>query len=243
MRDAAAVRANNKLVPVAVVVAGLAAGLLTWAPWQPASPGSVASAASAQAGSLATGAPGPLVQPPQSPMPDEAASAALAQGAQLAPVNPLDTMIMPVFRATAQGDLALDAQTRVDVERIQALFEGDEALGKLQDASAPLPDKARRELRELYAQYAQYSQAVARAFPPGQDTESLDDAARQLAGLHELRQQYFGVERTEALFGEEEKTSRELLALMRQSKDTGLSMQDKAAQAQDAWKKNQSPQP
>lgn len=209
----------------------VAAAALAWAPWRAGSP--EAAAPSVQGGT--TGA-GPLVvAPPLSP--STAASAAGTGGAAEASVNPLDMMVQPVFRATAKGDLALDAQTRIDVERIESLYGRDEALARLKDASGALPDKAQRELAELYQQYAQYAQAVAQTYPPGQGGETIDDAARQLNGLHDLRQQYFGAERADALFGEEERISRELLALMRQSKDQNLSLEEKAAQAQEAWKK------
>ncbi len=221
---------KNWIVWVAAAGA-VAAAALAWAPWGPSSP----DAGPAAPLSATTSAPvGPLVVAPLS-SPAAASTAGTGHDAA-ASVNPLDTMIQPVFRATAKGDLALDPQTRVDVERIHALYERDEALARLKEASAQLPDQARRELDELYQQYAQYSQAVAQTFPPGQGGETLDDAARQLSGLHELRQQYFGADKAEAMFGEEERVSRELLVLMRQSKDPKLSLQDKATQAQEAWK-------
>ncbi|RZL11323.1 MAG: hypothetical protein EOP40_03160 [Rubrivivax sp.] len=215
----------------AAAAAVAVAGALAWAPWRAGSPDAAAPAAPG-----VTAGAGPLVVAPA--LSSSAAVGATGTGREAeAAVNPLDTMIQPVFRATATGGLALDAQTRIDVERIESLYERDEALARLNEASGALPDKARRELAELYQQHAQYAQAVAQTYPPGQGGESIDDAARQLNGLHELRQQYFGAERAEALFGEEERISRELLALMRQSKDPGLSLEEKAAQAQEAWKK------
>ena len=222
-----------------VAAAGVvAAAALAWSPWrQTASDADAASASNAQGSTSGTG---PLVVTP--PSSSAAATAAGMGQATVAPVNPLDTMVQPVFRATAQGDLALDAQTRVDVERIHSLYERDEALARLKEASGSLPAHAQRELDALYQQYAQYSQAVAQTYPPGQGGETVDDAARQLEGLHELREQYFGADKAAALFGEEERISRELLALMRQSKDPRLSLEDKAVQAQEAWKKAH-PQP
>lgn len=153
--------------------------------------------------------------------------------------NPLDSMVPPSFRANRQGELAMDPKTRVDVERVHALYPRDEALQKLEAFSEGLPEQARRELKDLFQQYAQYAQAVAQNYPPELTVGSLDEAAHQLTGLHTLRQQYFGVERAEALYGEEEETSRKLLALMAKQSDPNLSLEEKAALAQETLKKSQ----
>lgn len=173
----------------------------------------------------------------------DAASAADGASAPstLKPVSPLDTMILPTFRATNKGTLAMDQQTRLDVERIHALFPRDEAMAKLDSQSSGLPSQAQRDLKALYQQYSQYAQAVAQTFPPGLSSGTLEEATQQLKGLHELRQQYFGAEGAEALFGEEEKTSQELLELMRKQADPKLSLEEKAEQAQAEWKKRQPP--
>ena len=155
------------------------------------------------------------------------------------PASPLDTMILPTFRATAKGDLAMDQQTRLDVERIYALFPRDEARAKLESQSMDLPTQAQRELKDLFQKYAQYAQAVTQAFPPEQSTGSLDDATRQFSGLKDLRRQYFGEDQAQSLFGEEEKTAQELLDLMRKQTDPKLSLEEKAEQAQTDWKKKQ----
>lgn len=153
-------------------------------------------------------------------------------------------MRLPTFRADEHGHLAMDQQTRSDVERIHALFPRDEALAKLDAQSSGLSAMAQRELRDLYQKFSQYSQAVTQAFPPGQESGTLDDAARQLNGLHELRIQFFGSEGAQTLFGEEEKTARELLDLMRKQTDPHLSIQEKAEMAQAEWQRRQAnPQP
>lgn len=211
----------------------LAVAMLAWAAWGPGS----------SAGGGATGTPVPSsgagLQAARLASVGGAASGVGTVPPQTAPFNPLDHVALPVFRATPQGDLLLDAQTRADVERIHGLYERDEALARLNEGADQLSPKAQRELRALYLQYVQYSQAVTQAFPAGQGGTSLDEAARQWSGLHDLRVQYFGAERAEAMFGEEEKTARELLALMRQAKEPGVSLEEKAAAAQEAWKKNQ----
>lgn len=179
----------------------------------------------------------PAGGPPIAGAASEADAASAPNGRQ--PASPLDTMILPTFRATDKGSLAMDQQTRLDVERIHALFPRDEALAKLDSQSSGLPAQAQRELKQLYQQYSQYAQAVAQSYPPGLSNGTLEEATQQLKGLHDLRQQYFGVEGAEALFGEEEKTSHTLLDLMRKQTDPKLSLEEKAELAQAEWKKNQ----
>ena len=171
----------------------------------------------------------------------DAASAvedASAPGSQK-PASPLDTMTLPTFRATDKGALVMDQQTRQDVERFHALFPRDEALARLDIQASTLPAQAQRDLKALYQQYSQYAQAVAQAYPPGLSEGTLDEAAAQLKGLHDLRQQYFGAEGAEALFGQEEKTSQALLELMRKQTDPKLSLQEKAELAQAEWQQHQ----
>ncbi|MBC7698851.1 lipase secretion chaperone [Aquabacterium sp.] len=198
------------------------------------------------AGVAASNHSGPAPITWATPTPHEAmatAASPLASGAASTPNlpagrNPLDSMIPPRFRADRHGELAMDPTTRVDVERVHALYPRDEALQKLDAFSEGLPAQARRELKDLFQQYAQYAQAVTQTYPPELTIGSLDEAARQLAGLHALRQQYFGAERAEALYGEEEETSRKLLTLMGKQSDPNLSLEEKAALAQETLKKS-----
>lgn len=157
--------------------------------------------------------------------------------------NPLDNLTPPVFRANPTGDLVMDPQTRTDVERLHALNERDDALAKLEALSRNLPAQARRELRELYQQHVQYTQAVTRSFPPGVEVDSVDKVLQQFEGLHELRVQYFGADRAEKLFGEEEQATREMLALMQAQKSANLSLGEQAAQAQATWSARRAAQP
>lgn len=157
--------------------------------------------------------------------------------------SPLDSMAAPVFKANSHGDLQIDPQTRVDVERVHALYQRDEALQKLAEFSMGLPAKAQRDLHDLYQQYAQYAQAVAQTYPPGLNIGTVDEARGQLRGLHELRQQYFGVEGAKAMFEQEEETSVKLIELMARNTDASLSMPEKAEQAQEAINKSRPSQP
>jgi len=172
--------------------------------------------------------------PVGTPSSGAAASGLPAPDDQRPTASPLDSMIPPSFRANSNGNLVIDPQTRVDVERVHALYQRDEALQKLDALSSGMPAKAQRELKDLYQQYAQYAQAVTQTYPPGLSLGTIDEARAQLKGLHELRQQYFGVEGAQAMFEQEEETSARLLALMSQNQDASLSLQEKAEQAQEA---------
>ena len=222
---------------VAVALAGL--GLWTLSP-QTSSTGAVAQRDGVAAW-FSQGGPAPTAAGADA----ASASASAVDGTptltRLKPASPLDTMILPTFRATNKGTLVMDQQTRQDVERIHALFPRDEAQARLDIQSSALPAQAQRDLKALYQQYNQYAQAVAQTYPPGLSNGTLEEATQQLKGLHELRQQYFGAEGAEALFGEEEKTSQELLELMRKQPDPKLSLEEKAELAQAEWQKRQPP--
>ncbi len=166
----------------------------------------------------------------------EASAQAASNPGEAQPFNPLDTTILPTFRATPQGKLVIDVQTRHDVERMVALFAQDNGLQRLALQSADLPEQAQRELRDLYQRYLQYSQAVTQSIPQGQGT--LDEAAQQLKILHDLRAQYFGAEQAELMFGAEEATAAELMELMRKQTDPKASLEERAIQAQELLKKD-----
>lgn len=162
-----------------------------------------------------------------------ASNPALPDGQRPA-ASPLDSMVPPSFRAGSSGNLVVDPQTRADVERVYALYQRDEALQKLEALSSGMPAKAQRELKDLYQQYTQYAQAVAQTYPPGLSLGTVDEARAQLKGLHELRQQYFGIEGAKLMFEQEEETSARLLELMSKNPDAAMSLAEKAEQAQEA---------
>ncbi len=190
-----------------------------------------------QAAATSLGRPGWFGSAPltaEEPTPPASAPAASSAG-EAQPFNPLDTMAMPTFRATPQGKLVLDMQTRNDLERMVALYAHDKGLQRLELLSADLPAPARQELRDMYQRYLQYSQAVAANIPPSQTT--LDEAARQLQMLHDLRQQYFGPEAADALFSAEEAAAAHLMEIMRKQTDAKAPIEERAAKAQDILKK------
>lgn len=155
-----------------------------------------------------------------------------ASAASAPPTSPLDHVAAPVFKANARGGLLVDAQAGVDMERLNALYERDQALQKIAEATQGLPAQAQREARELQEQHAQYSRALSTAIGAPSESPTLDEARQQLKVLKDLRTQYFG-ERAEALFGQEEALQQRLLddaaEAMRTQK---LSLEEAIGQAQ-----------
>lgn len=173
---------------------------------------------------------------PWDSLPATAAGPASAPAAEAAPLE----SAMPLrFKADGKGRLLADAQAGHDIERLAALSTRDEALAQLRQAGQSLPPAAQRELTDLFHHHEQYAAAVANSFVPGQLPADEQEAARQLDTLHRLRVEHFGEDAAASLFGEEEATSRQLLALMRAQNDPSLTMQQKAELAQAAWARKQ----
>lgn len=121
-------------------------------------------------------------------------------------------MALPVFTADAQGRLVKNADTRIGLERLVALFEPAEALDKLRTQAAGLPAPAQQELQDLFHRYMQYSQAVQTQFAALPEQEPRVLARQQLDLLSRLRRDHFGADTAQRLFGEEERAARSLLA-------------------------------
>lgn len=155
-----------------------------------------------------------------------------ASGAGDAGGSPLANVAPPVFRLTPQGRLLVDEQARVDIERVAALHGREEALARLDDATRPLGEAARREARELYEQLVQYEQSLATALASEPGQPSIADARRQLQLMQALRAQHFG-ERAANLFGAEEALQQRLLDDAEEAMRThGLSLEEAIGQAQ-----------
>lgn len=157
-----------------------------------------------------------------------------------APAGPLldpDTLTLkpatrPMFRADARGGLVHDEHTRVQVEKLLALYSPDEALQRLDAATATLPAAAAAQARELVQRYESYQQAQRQTFAPSVAPLVPEDGLAQLQTLQAMRSSHFGAERAQQLFGQEEAVTRRLLQLMQQETDTRLSMEEKAMRAQ-----------
>ena len=136
------------------------------------------------------------------------------------------------FRVNDSDRLVLDQQTRLNMEALFARTEREHLEEAKQQAIGPLPAAAAAQAREVLDQYDHYQQAQRQAYPPGVAPPTEESALAELDGLHALRVAHFGPVVARALYGEEEAMSRQLIELMRLEKDQSLTMEEKAARAQ-----------
>jgi len=136
------------------------------------------------------------------------------------------------FRVNDSERLVLDEQTRLNMEALFARTEPEHLAAAKQQAIEPLPASAAAQAAELLEQYDNYQQAQRQAYPPGVAPATEEAALAELDGLHALRVAHFGPLVARALYGEEEATSRQLVELMRLEKDQSLTLEEKAARAQ-----------
>ncbi len=136
------------------------------------------------------------------------------------------------FVADSQGLLLLDQRTRLKVEALVALNHGDDLAASLDEVVAGLPRPAVLRARELVQQYQAYAQALRQAIEPGVVPGSPAAALAQLDTLKRLREQHFGRDEAQRLYGEEEASSRRLLEMMLADPDPNGSLGEKAERAQ-----------
>lgn len=136
------------------------------------------------------------------------------------------------FTADAKGQLVTTEETRLNLERLVALNSPQDMQIKLEEILRILPPPAARRLADLVERYGTYTASLRQAYPPGEAPVSEQDAIAQIDAIHVLRTQHFGAETASALFGNEERTQRELLELMRLEKDPTLTLQQRADRAQ-----------
>ena len=136
------------------------------------------------------------------------------------------------FRVNDSARLILDEQTRLNMEALFARSERDRLAEAKQQAVEPLPAAAGAQAAELLEHYDNYQQAQRQAYPPGVAPATEEAALAELDGLHALRAAHFGPIVAGALYGEEEAVSRQLIELMRLEKDQSLTLEEKAARAQ-----------
>jgi len=138
-----------------------------------------------------------------------------------------------MFRADAAGNLVLQERTRLNVEKLAALYTPEERQQRLAVIEQTLPPSAYRQLTDLLEQYDNFSRASRQAFPPGRAPATVEEAIEQHERLHALRVAHFGAEATEAMYGKEEAIGRRLLDFMALEKHEGLTMEEKAMKAQE----------
>jgi hypothetical protein len=145
-------------------------------------------------------------RPFASDMPDASTLAQLMR-----PVASQDGLPLPVFKATTDGQLQVDAQAREDLERLTLLYGRAEGMARLRDATRDLPPAAQHAARDLYQRYVQYTQAQSQQLQTEQSVApTLQEARSQLRTLQALRAQYFG-DHAAALFAQEERMQQQLL--------------------------------
>lgn len=157
-------------------------------------------------------------------------------------VSPLSTMSPPRFVADSRGRLVLNSDTHANLEKLLLDENPDTMRASLDRISKDLPPQAAAELKVLVAQFQQYSKALSHSISPENAPENEREGLQLLDSLHTLRVSYLGAESARAMFGSEEATTRQLIALMESQKDTNLTQQQKAERAQEIMSRQTLPQ-
>jgi lipase chaperone LimK len=139
------------------------------------------------------------------------------------------------FRTDSTGKLIVDEQTRLQMEALFARTDPANLPTVQEDITAQLPPAAAAEAAALLDRYQNYSKAQRQTYPPGAAPATEEAALAELEGLHALRVAHFGAENAKALYGAEEALTRSLIELMRLEKDQSLTMEEKAARAQQLY--------
>lgn len=140
--------------------------------------------------------------------------------------------IHAMFQADEHGNLVLNENTRLNIEKLYALNTPEELAGKMEKLSAVLPETAHRQVANLVNYFDQYTRNVKMTYPPNVQPTTLEDVLGQFRGTHDLRLAHFGADVASAFYAEEEKMSLQLLYLMAIEKDETLSLDQKAQRAQ-----------
>lgn len=138
-----------------------------------------------------------------------------------------------MFKADAAGNLILNERTRLNIEKLTALYTPEELSERMAVIEATLPGNAYTQLVDFVDRYKNFMTALRQTLPPGRPLASVEEARIQHEELHRLRVAYFGTEATEAMFGREERLNRQLLELMDLEQHAGLTMEEKAMKAQE----------
>jgi lipase chaperone LimK len=139
------------------------------------------------------------------------------------------------FRIDSAGKLIIDEQTRLAMEALFARTDPAYLLEVQEEIIQQLPPEAATEASALLDRYQNYSKAQRQAYPPGAAPATEEAALAELDGLHALRVAHFGADIAQALYGAEEALTRSLIELMRLEKDQGLTLEEKAARAQQLY--------
>ncbi len=191
----------------------------------------------------APGAPGVSATPPMAvPQARDAWLDAAGAAAGAAPeASPLSTMSPPRFSADANGKLVLNGDTHANLEKLLLQEHPDAIRATLDQSSKNLPPQAVAELKVLVTQFEQYSKALSHSISPEHAPQNEQEGLTLIDSLHALRVSYLGPDATQAMFGEEEATTRQIVTLMAADKDPTLSQEQKAERAQEVISKKRQP--
>jgi lipase chaperone LimK len=153
-----------------------------------------------------------------------------AQPASTSTTDPTGT-----FRTDDTGKLIIDEQTRLNMEALFARVNPADLPKLHEEITETLPPAAAAEASALLDRYQNYSKAQRQAYPPGAAPATEEAAVAELDGLHALRIAHFGSDIAHALYGAEESLTRSLIELMRLEKDQSLTLEEKAARAQQLY--------
>jgi len=135
------------------------------------------------------------------------------------------------FRVDTKGELVLDEQTRLNIERLIAQTEPNNLYAETSEQIENLPPSAARQAQELIEKFVIYQQAQRQIQPPDVTPPTEDDAVRQLQELHALREAHFGAEVARRFYGNEEGIAREMIEVMRLENDQSLTPGEKLERA------------
>ena len=166
---------------------------------------------------------------------------ATPSGAPQVEVSPLSTMTPPQFAADGRGRLVLNSDTHANLEKLLLEEDPTRMRANLERIADGLPPQAAAELKVLVGRFQQYSKALPHTIPPDHAPETEQESLRLLDSLHALRVSYLGQEAAQAMFGAEEATARQLIALMAAEKNPNLTPQEKAERAQELLRRQSSP--
>jgi len=174
----------------------------------------------------------PASQPRAQQLQSTSVAAGAAQDDSVSGYDPEQDDGQVAFKADANGRIVMNEKTRLDLERLHALYTPSEREKKMAEIAATLPPEAARQLYQLMEQYQNYLAAMYQVYPPDREMTSVEQGVSQIDGMHGLRVQYFGEQAAAAMFGAEETLQRELYRQMENEKDLGLTLEEKAERAQ-----------
>jgi len=88
------------------------------------------------------------------------------------------------FKAAANGRIVMNEKTRLDLERLHALYTPPERETKMAEIAATLPPEAARQLYQLMEQYQNYQAAMYQVYPPDREMTSVEQGVSQIDGMH-----------------------------------------------------------